>query len=134
MINIETDIFSTVAGVLRAAYPGIKVSGEYGASETNFPVVTLVESDSSVFTRARTVACIENAATVLYEANVYSNKVGYKALEAREIMATLDEEMAKLGFTRTMLSPIPNLQDNTIYRLTARYEGVVDKDLWIYQS
>lgn len=75
---------------------------------------------------------IENAASVLYEVNVYSNKIGYKKAEAQEIMSFIDEILAKLGFTRTMLNPLPNLADATIYRLTARYEAVVDKDNWIY--
>jgi hypothetical protein len=75
---------------------------------------------------------IENAARVMYEVNVYSNKDGYRKLEARAIMADVDEILSGLGFTRTMLNPVPNMQDGTIFRLTARYDAVVDKDLWIY--
>ena len=33
-----------------------------------------------------------------------------------------------MGFRRTVLRPIPNLYDATIYRMVARYTGVVSKD------
>lgn len=111
----------------------IFVSGEYTPSPASFPAVTIEETNNSVYQRMRTTN-IENAASVLYEVNVYSNKVGYKKAEAQEIMSFIDDIMSGLGFTRTMCNPLPNLADATIYRLTARYEAIIDKDLWIYQN
>lgn len=123
MIDIETDVFSAVAGVLRATYSGIFVSGEYTAAPASLPAATIAEMDNSVYRKMRTTA-IENAAQLMYEVNVYSNKVGYKKIEAKAIMSTIDREFARLGFTRTMCSPVSNLQDATIFRLVARYEAV----------
>ena len=68
----------------------------------------------------------------MYEVNVYTNRVGYKKLDAYEIMETIDQVMTgqvetegrRLGFYRSMCSPIPNLADATIFRLTAQYRGV----------
>lgn len=68
---------------------------------------------------------IENASTVLFEVNVFSNKAFAAKLEARDIAKTADEGFSEIGFTRIMMNPTPNLQDNTIFRITARYEGVV---------
>lgn len=131
MIDLESDVFDAVAVILREAYPGIIVSSEYDSSPVSFPAVTIMEADNSVYQRMRTTA-IENAVQLMYEVNVYSNKIGYKKIEAKSIMNTIDSEFERLGFTRTMCNPIPNLQDATIYRLTARYEAVADKDFWIY--
>lgn len=141
MISPENFVFSKIAGVLRATYPGISL---YGATPdkppTQFPVVTIVETDNTVYQKMRTTT-IENAAQLMYEVNVYSNKTGYKKSEAKDIMDTIDQEFAALGFTRTMCNPVSNLQDATIYRIVARYTGVVvpeisgaDKNLRIYTN
>lgn len=133
MIDIESQVFSSVANVLRVEYPGIFVSGEFTDLPAKFPAVTIVESDNSIVQRMRTTN-IENAVSVMYEANVYTNTVGYKKSEAKDIMETVDEEFTKLGFARTMCNPVANLQDATIYRMVARYEATVDKDLWVYRT
>ena len=133
MIDIENIVFSSIAGVLRAEYPDIFVSGEFTDLPAKFPAVTIVESDNSIVQRMRTTN-IENAANVMYEVNVYSNKIGYKKSEAKEILSTIDEEFSRLGFARTMCNPVANLQDATIYRIVARYEAAVDKNFWIYRQ
>ena len=75
MIDVESLIFSQVAEALRVAFPGIFVSGEYVDTPAKFPAVTIVESDNAIVQRMRT-ANIENAATLMYEVNVYTNTVG----------------------------------------------------------
>lgn len=135
MIDIETAVFSKIASVLRETYEGIFVGGEYTDTPARFPAVTIVENDNSVLQSMTTYApYIENAVNVAYEINVYTNTIGYKKSEAKDIMQTVDDEFAKLGFTRTMCNPISNLQDATIYRLVARYEGVVDTSYRIYTN
>jgi len=110
--------------VLRNTYDGIAVTSEYTDTPARFPAVTIIETSNIVLRRMRTTK-IENASTILFEVNVFSNKVAGAKLQARDIMETVDAEFEKLGFTRTMMSPTPNLADATIYRITARYEGVV---------
>lgn len=133
MIDIENDVFTAVAAVLRSAYPNIYVVGEYVPAPPRFPAVSIVEADNRVVTRMRT-RNIENAASVMYEVNIYSNKASGKKSEAKAIAATIDEKFSDIGFTRTMKEQVPNLNDATIYRIVCRYEAIVDKDLWIYQS
>lgn len=132
MIDLENDVYNHVESVLKAAH-SVNVSGEYVAAPPEFPAVSIVEMDNRVYQRARSLN-IENAATVVFECNVYSNKVANKKSEAKAIAATLDEAFAEIGFTRTFKNPVPNYQDATIYRIVCRYEAIVDKDLWIYQS
>lgn len=135
MIDIESFLFSQIAGSLRSTYEGIFVSGEYVDSPAKFPAVTIVESDNSVLQKMRTAAPnLENAVSLMYEVNVYTNSVGYKKSEAKYIIETIDNEFSKMGFTRTMCNPVSNLQDATIYRIVARYEGVADKDFRIYTN
>jgi len=117
-------VFSPIATVLRNTYDGIAVTSEYTDTPARFPAVTIIETSNIVLRRMRTTK-IENASTILFEVNVFSNKVAGAKLQARDIMETVDAEFEKLGFTRTMMSPTPNLADATIYRITARYEGVV---------
>lgn len=62
----------------------------------------------------------------MYEINVYSNKVGTKKSEAKAIMQLIDGMMYERNFTRIALTPVPNLEDATIYRLTARYRAETD--------
>ena len=133
MIDVESLIFSQVAEALRVAFPGRFVSGEYVDTPAKFPAVTIVESDNAVVQRMRTTN-IENAVTLMYEVNVYTNTVGYKKSEAKDIMEAVDGEFSKLGFARTMCNPISNLSDATIYRMVARYTATVGKDFWVYRA
>lgn len=123
MNDIETMVFAGVALPLREKFPGIMVSGEYTPSPASFPAVTVAEIDNSVVRRMATAGRIENASMLTYEVNIYTNRSGYKKLDAKEIMLAVDECLSGMGFVRTMCNPVPNLQDSSIYRLTARYEG-----------
>lgn len=122
-----------MADVLRLQFPGIWMSGRATDQPSEYPAVTLVERDNAVLREMSSVQSPEMAATVMYQADVYSNLVGGAKLEARKILQVLDEVMTGMGFARISLSPVDNLQDSTIYRLVARYEATVDRDLWIYR-
>lgn len=109
------------------------MSGEYVDTPATFPTVTIIEADNAVVKRMRT-SDIENAVSVMYEVNVYTNSVGYKKSEAKDIMSTVDEAFSKLGFTRITCNPISNLRDATIYRIVARYQAEIDRNLCVYQD
>ena len=124
MIDIENDVIDNVAAAVRAAYPGIWFAGEYVPRPAKFPAAMVNEADNRVFERMRTTT-IENAVSVMYEARAFSNKQSGKKAEAKEIITTIDETMTAMGFTRTFLDQIPNLQDASIFQFLARYEAVV---------
>lgn len=127
-------MFTTVALALREKYgDNIFVSGEYVEIPARFPAVSLTESDNRVFERMRTTE-IENAVQVMYEMHVWSNKTSGKKSEAKEIANLADGVMEEMGFTRTFRSPVPNLNNASIFQLICRYEAVIDKDHWIYQN
>lgn len=133
MINIEEELFSNIASRVRAVYPKVYIVGEYVKSPPSFPCVSLIEMDNSVYERTQTSDGDENHSQLMYELNVYSNKSTGKKAECKAIVSIVDEIMLGYGFTRTMLQPIPNMDDATIYRMLARYTAVVSKDKEIYR-
>ena len=133
MIDLENDIFDYAAKALRAAHTGVDVAAEYVEMPATFPHVSIVEADNRILTRMRTNN-IENAVSVMYECNIYSNKASGKKSEAKAIANTLDDVLSGIGFTRTFREQVPNLRDATIYRIVCRYEAVIDKNFVIYQS
>ena len=133
MINIENIVFDRVVTRVREIFPDIFMAGEYVKSPPSFPAVSLVEMDNS--TRIETIdsGSGENHANVMYEVNVYSNKTAGKKTECREILALIDEEMLAMGFSRSTLTPVPNEDDSTIYRMVGRYRATISSDLKIYR-
>ena len=133
MIDYEHEIFKTVATVVREKYPNIYMIGEYVKVSPKFPCVSLVEMDNQSYQRTEDSGSSENHASVMYEVNIYSNKTVGKKSECKEIAAIIDEQMLALGFARTMLQPIPNMDDATIYRMVGRYSAIISKNKAIYR-
>lgn len=133
MIDAENEIFNAVAESVRKAYPSVFISGEYIRTPSKFPFVSLVEMSNTAYDRTQSSGSLENHASLMYEVNVYSNKKSGKKSECKAIATLIDNELATLGFSRTMLQPIPNMDDATIYRMTGRYTAVISKDKAIYR-
>lgn len=133
MIDIESEVFNIVSKATRAKYPKIYMTGEYVKSPPSFPCVSLIETDNQIYRNTRDSGNIENHAQVLYEVNVYSNKTSGKKAECKAIIAFIDTQMEALGFTRTLMNPVPNEEDATVYRMVARYRAIVSKEKIIYR-
>ena len=133
MINVENEIFNTMASAVRDKYPDAYVIGEYVKSPAQFPCVSIVEIENMAYDRTQSSSSLENHADLTYEVNIYSNKSSGRKSECKEIASLLDDEFATLGFSRTMLQPIPNVDDATIYRMLGRYRAVVSKDLKFFR-
>ncbi|MBR4723476.1 MAG: hypothetical protein IK072_01920 [Clostridia bacterium] len=133
MIDIENDVYSAVETALKAEYPNIFMAGEYVPAPASFPCVSFVEVINSIYRESSTNEQIENHAVITYEVNVYSNKTKGKKTQCKKIMSLIDEKMARLGFARRFLQPLPNMADATIYRILARYQGVADRSKTIYR-
>lgn len=124
MIDLENDIFTYVANKIRAVYPGAFIAGEYVETPASFPAITIVEADNSIVESMRSDT-IENAAHVMYDCSIYSNKVTGKKSEAKAIADVMDSAFEEAGFTRTFRNQVANLRDATIYRLVIRYEAII---------
>lgn len=137
MIDLENDIFTAVAEAVFAAHPGVEVSGEYADTLSHLPAVTIEERDNTVLQSMRTLK-IENAVSVMYEVNVFSNRTTAGKSNAKAIMNTVDNAFEEAGFTRTYKNQVPNYQDKRIFRIVARYEAIIgpardDGQYLIYQ-
>jgi len=128
MIDCEDEIFNRLAGVVRQHFPDIYVTGTYVRAPSRLPCVSIEEKNNAIWRNSRDSSEIENAVAVMYEVNAYSNLKNGKKKECKAIIAVVDREFTKLGFTRTMLNPLPNQADATIYRMTGRYQAIISKD------
>ena len=81
----------------------------------------------------RDSGCIENFADVMYQVDIFSNKNKGKKAECKSIAAFIDGMFARMGFTRSFLNPVPNMDDGTIYRMTGRWRATVSKDNTVYR-
>ena len=133
MIDIENEIFNIVLATLKEKLPDLYMVGEYVKTPPKFPCVSLMEISNQSYQRTEDSGSSENHVSVMYEMNVYSNKVSGKKLECKKIAAIVDEQMLALGFARTMLQPIPNGDDATIYRMVGRYSAIISKDKAIFR-
>ena len=124
MIDCENEVYTRIAKVLREKFPGINLAGEYVPAPSVFPHVSVTQSDNSVIAN-RTTGSAEMA-QVMFEINVYSNKTEGKKTECKAIMKVIDELLFKMNFKRLALTPVPNMEDATIYRLVARYRVATD--------
>jgi len=133
MIDIENPIFGIISSALRAEFDPIFVYGEYVKAPASFPAVSIEERGNSAYQRTQDSGSLENHASLMYEVNVYSNKKTGKKSQCKEIFKIIDNEFQKLGFTRILKEPIPNLESATIYRMIGRYTAVVSADERIYR-
>jgi hypothetical protein len=126
MIDVESKVYTPIAVALRDAFSGIFVSGEYVKAPSSFPHVSLVEMDNYTSADRLDTADEERFSTLMYEVNVYSNKTSGKKSECKKIIGFIDDLMYKMNFKRLSLAPVPNMDDATIYRMTARYRVETD--------
>lgn len=131
--DIETLVYTPLARELREAFPGIFVTGEYVRSPSNFPHVSIVESDNYTSISRQDSSLTEKFTTVMFEVNVYSNKTAGKKTEAKSIINYINEKMYAMNFTRLSMTPVPNLEDASIYRITARYRAEIENGEKIYR-
>lgn len=124
MIDCENEVYTRIARVLREKFPSINIAGEYVQAPSGFPHVSITQSDNSVVSERMTGSA--EMAQVMFEINVYSNKTEGKKTECKSIMKVIDDVMFSMNFKRQALTPVPNLENATIYRLVARYRVMTD--------
>lgn len=129
MIDVENKVFNKVYNKIIEKYPNALISSEYLRAESVFPAITVMEQSNTVHQQASELSKIENMVSIMYEINVYSNKTVGKKSECKDIIKIADDEMLSMGFIRTYLEPIANLENATIYRIVARYEKLENGDM-----
>jgi hypothetical protein len=106
MIDCENEVYTRIVRMLREEFPGINVAGEYTKTPSSFPHVSITQSDNS------TIADKQDTSG--------------KKTECKSIAKAIDEKMFSMNFRRLAFTPVPNLEDATIYRIIARYSAATD--------
>ena len=120
MVDIESQVYTR----LKAAIGSFAdTSSTYSYAPSRFPFVSITMSDNYMVHLDNGDS--EKYSAVMFEINVYANDKEAK-LTAKNIFQIIDTEMYRMNFTRISYTPTPNLEDATIYRLTARYECETD--------
>lgn len=128
MIDYETKVYDSVRDAVKTEFPEVDMASEYVRKPGKFPHVTLWESENIAYRRSQDSSSLEHHVSCDYELNVYSNLRNGKKSQARAILAIADREMLHLGFSRVFTHPVPNAEDTTVYRILARYRGVIDEN------
>lgn len=131
--DIENYLFTELATMLREKYKGITVYPQEVEVPAKFPSVTFVESDNRTYQPTVTADNVEHHATLLYTANVYSDKQGTGKQECKDIMHDIEAFMSGYGFVRTMNEPMQNFE-RSISRRVARFTGILSDTGIIYKS
>ena len=133
MIDYLNEIFSSVAAPVREAHPGVVVTGEYTRHPSQFPALTLDETQNMTIGHLEDSSQEEKFSGLTYRLQVFSNKASGKRAEARTIFTTADGVMRGLGFRRITYTTTPEIYESTIYSITATYEAIAGADGVIYK-
>lgn len=131
MIDFSNEIFNAVATDLRSLYAGIKVVGEYVASPSLFPTVTIDEVQN-IPTHLDS-AVLPKYAAVQYRVQVFCNGVGKRA-KAREIYSSVEERLSSMGLVGVTYTTTPAIYNSEVYCITGTFRGVVDRNGVIYRD
>ena len=131
MIDYSNEIFSAVATDLRSAYKAIKVVGEYVASPTAFPTVTIDEIQN--IPTHMDSSNQPKYAEVVYRIQVFCNGSGKRA-KAREIYGAVAKQLSIMGLVGVTYTTTPAIYNSEVYCVTGTFRGVIDRDGVIYRG
>ena len=131
MITNSSEIFTRLTTALKDVDSSVKTSSVYTNSPSDYPFVSIELINDIVYENGIDSGDIENFANIDYEINVYT-KGNTKMSKAYKLLEVADNFMKSIGFIRNILTPMQD-QNETLYRLVARYEAVVGKDLKVYR-
>jgi hypothetical protein len=128
VIDIEVDLFDELARLVLAAYPRAYVTGEVVPVPAQFPAVSIEEASNTSARSMEDSGGREMGAYLTYEVQVAHPSDQDGKLVCRRILGILSDRMEELNFDRTTMRPVKNEEAPSIYRMVARYIGVVDRN------
>lgn len=140
MIDIETRVIDQIYNSISAEYPNAVVENRYTESTSVFPFIAVYEQNNSNATRYEEFSDGELYNNLVYEVQIFTNDK-LKKKTAKAIAQIVDEQMRTMGFSRSFMNPIPNI-DRTIYRIAMRYTAIVqnptlaqtDNTIYLYHT
>ena len=131
MIDNSNEMFTRITNALKDFDSSVKTSSVYKNSPSEYPFVSIELIDDSVYANGIDSGDIENFVNQVYEINVYTKGDTSKS-DANELLGVADDLLKSVGYMRISKTPMQD-QNDTTYRIIARYEGVVGKDLKVYR-
>ena len=124
MVDVNSLVFTTLYNQINHTFQGVDVKDEYIDESSTFPVVTITEDSNTDYQKTMVHSWAPHA-KLMYSINIYTNSKTKKT-DARKLLNCIDNTMHGMKFIKTFCRPTPNV-DRTIYRITARYEAVVEE-------
>lgn len=121
MIDKENEVYTLVKKAIIAEYPNADISSVYVPTVATFPHISIVQTDSVENTEYMDSSNTEKLVTLNFQIDIYSNDSTKAKTECKKILNIVDNTLKRKNFRRTVLTPVPNQNDATIYRLTAQY-------------
>lgn len=134
MADIENIIINRIDQTLELNGYKDVLGSSYQDIPASFPWVFFEMSDNYEDGTYHKSSRENNYYTVVFEADIYSNKKSGSKGECKDIMSVIDAEMNSLGFERTMAQPMRPTSEMYTARLLVRYRGTVDKNTYIYHT
>lgn len=136
MIDFEKEIFDIIAQEVRDNHPGTMVYSSYPKSNIGFPMATIELGYNPIYQKSLDSSNEEKHSVHMFNVNVLSNldNQNKAKMQTKSILNTIDEKFLALGFRRVSTQNLPNTEDTTIYRMVARYDGVISKDGQVYRG
>lgn len=133
VLDFERYIYDECARAVYALYPGAYVTGDDRVVKpASFPAVSIVESGNAEVDSMRDSSGDENAVSLAYTVNAYSNSESAGRQECKAILNAIDAVFRKWNFRRSMSRPLDNAADPSIFRMVSRYSGIADKNGNVY--
>ena len=130
MKDIEFEVYTALANLLHLHFPGIDVSSDFSRSPSEFPHVSIEQSDAPLVPERQDTKGEANYWRVVFTVEIYSNRLGSKKRECKEIAGVIDDWMIAHNFTRLILAPMDYLNDASIFRMVGRYQASTDGSMF----
>ena len=139
MIDVESRVFTDLKAYVIAKLPALALTDDnfdssYNPSPAVFPHICIEQYDTYIDSQYESTADKETYRAIVFQIDVYSNNTSGKKTESKKIAGVIDDWFYSRNLKCTAMSPTPNLNDATIYRLTSRYEGIADKNGQLYRK
>lgn len=124
MIDCENEIFDACKTAILTEFSTAFVSSEVVKAPPSMPHVSIIMIDNPNAVRY----CVgsKEYVTPTFEVQAYSVKQTGKKTECKQLINIVDTIMRSKNFTRELLTPVMNLENDSIYRLVARYSATFD--------
>lgn len=126
--EIQTSIFTPI----HTAYNECAMLNAFTSAPPKFPCIVIVLSDNGTTTAMRDSSCDDNFHDITLTIDAYSNLVNGKKTQAEDMMNIVRGVLLPRNFRQVSCRPASDLNNATVYRLTATFTATVDNNNNIY--